>query len=109
MTRPLITRHGEVRMSQRGIRETDLNLGLDYGTELGTDRVMLTTKDAAKLIRIWKQEIAKIERVTGKVFVVSEGRLVTAYHPARPIRPSHEVPKARRRARRQSRNRRRAL
>ena len=61
-------------LSQRGIRETDLDLVLAHGTEIGRDRIMLMARDAAKLIRARKQEIAKIERLTGKVLVVSNGQ-----------------------------------
>ena len=86
MTSVLITRHGQTRLTQRGIRETDLDLVLAHGTEIGSDRIMLMARDAAKLIRDRKQEIARIERMTGKVLVVSDGRLVTAYHQTTPIR-----------------------
>ena len=90
MTNLVITCHGETRMSQRGIRESDLDLILDYGTEIGQDRLMLTRRDAARLISERKKEIAKIERLTDKVIVVSEGCLVTAYHQAHSARPISE-------------------
>lgn len=90
MTNLVITCHGETRMSQRGIRESDLDLILDYGTEIGQDRLMLTRRDAARLIGERKKEIAKIERLTDKVIVVSEGCLVTAYHQAHSARPIGE-------------------
>ena len=102
MTDIVVTRHGQVRLSQRGIREADLDLMLAHGTEIDRDRIILTTQDAARLIRNLKREVAKIERLTGKKFVVSDGRLVTAYHPATPVRPARGRQKARRRARRRS-------
>lgn len=40
MTGIAITRHGEVRMRQRGIRAADLDLVLSCGTEIGRDRIM---------------------------------------------------------------------
>ncbi|MDE2824248.1 MAG: DUF4258 domain-containing protein [Chloroflexota bacterium] len=98
MTSVFITRHGQARLSQRGIRQTDLDLVLAHGTEIGCDRIMLMARDAAKLIRARKQEIAKIERLTGKVLVVSNGHLVTAYHQTTPSRPSRRRSKHRRRA-----------
>ncbi len=98
MTSVLVTRHGQARLSQRGIREADLDLVLAHGTEIGQDRIMLMARDAATLIRALKREIAKIERLTGKILVVSDGRLVTAYHQSRPIRTSRGQSKGRRRA-----------
>ena len=82
MTSLAITRHAEARMSQRGIRETDLDFLLVHGTDMGADRIMLMKRDAAKAIRDLKKRIADVERLTGKVIVVAEGCLVTAYHEA---------------------------
>ena len=87
MTTLTITRHGETRMSQRGIRETDLEVLLAHGTEIARDRIMLKKRDAARVIRDLKKKITNIERLTDKVFVVADGHLITAYHQASPIRP----------------------
>ncbi len=88
MTSLAITRHAETRMAQRAIRESDLDVLLTHGTDIGQDRIMLKKRDAAELIRFWKKEIARIERLTGKVLVLTEGRLVTAYHETRPTHRS---------------------
>ena len=90
MTSLAITRHAEVRMSQRGIRETDVDFLLAHGTDVGPDRIVLTKRDAARAIRDLKNRIADIERLTGKVLVVAEGQLVTAFHSSKPVRPSPE-------------------
>ncbi len=86
MTNFAITRHAETRMAQRGIRDTDVDFLLAHGTDMGADRIMLTKRDAAKAIRDLKKRIADIERLTGKVIVVAEGCLVTAYHGSRRTR-----------------------
>ena len=75
-----ITRHAEIRMSQRGIRNSDLDVLLAHGTEIGQDKLMLRTRDAEKAIGNLKKEIAKIQRLTGKVMVVSGDTLITTYH-----------------------------
>ena len=80
MTKPSITKHGRARMRQRGLREADLDLILEYGTEIGQDRIMLRGRDTDKIIQSLKREIAKFERLKNKVVVVSDGRLITAYH-----------------------------
>ena len=86
MTGLAVTRHAEIRMSQRGIRKTDLGFLLAHGTEIGRDRIMLTKRDAAREIGALKKRIASFERLSGKVVVVSEGHLVTAYHQTTPVR-----------------------
>lgn len=86
MTALPITHHGEVRMSQRGFRKTDLEVILAYGTDIGRDRIMLMRRDADVAIRALKKQITTIERLKDKVLVVADGRLVTAYHQSDPIR-----------------------
>ena len=81
-----VTRHAEARMSQRGIRWSDIEVLLEHGTETGPDRIMLTNRDAARLISGLKKQIAMVERVVGKEAVVANGVLVTAYHRTRPDR-----------------------
>ena len=88
MTDITFTRHGEVRMSQRGIQKTDLDVILAHGTDIGRNRIMLKRRDADEAIRAHKKQIAKIERLKDKVLVVADGQLVTAYHQSAPIRPS---------------------
>ena len=86
MTGLSVTHHGEIRMSQRGIRKTDLKFLLAHGTDIGRNRIMLTKQDASREIGMLKKQIACVERLSGKVLVVSEGYLVTAYHQATPVR-----------------------
>ena len=88
MTSIAITCHGEARMSQRGIRKSDLDILLAHGTQTGPDRFMLRKRDAVKVIRELKKQIARLERLTSKEAVVVDGRLITAYHRTRPIRLS---------------------
>ncbi len=88
MTRIAITRHGEARMSQRGIRRSDIDILLEHGTETNPDRFMLRSRDAARLIRGLKKQIATLERLAGKEAVVANGLLVTAYHRTRPDQPA---------------------
>ena len=84
MTDLIISRHGNIRMAQRGIREADLEVILAYGTDIGRNRIMLRRRDAAEAVRTLKRQIANIERLTDKVLVVADGQLVTAYHQSTP-------------------------
>ena len=56
------------------------------GTDMGQDRLMLRAQDAERAIGDLKRQIAKIQRLKGKVIVVSEGVLVTGYHQSNPQR-----------------------
>lgn len=87
MTSVAITRHGEARMAQRGIRRSDLDILLAHGTETGPNRFMLRKRDADRLIQGLKQRIATLERLVGKEAVVADGHLVTAYHRIKLSRP----------------------
>ena len=89
MIKLLITKHAQARMRQRGLREADLDLILEYGTEIGQDRIMLKERDVDKIIQSLKRQIAKLERLKNKVIVVTDGRLITTYHPNGAFRPSH--------------------
>jgi len=91
-----LTRHGEARISQRGIRHSDIRVILRLGTDIGRDRIMLRKKDAERAInelkgkirgmtngsdiRDLKRLISTISRLTNKVLVVAGGHLITAYH-----------------------------
>ena len=97
MTSISITRHGEARMSQRGIRKSDIDTLLAHGTEVSPDRFMLRKRDADRQSRGLKKQIATLERLTGKVAVVADGLLITAYHRTKPGRPAGQKTGRRRR------------
>ena len=72
--------HATQRMQQRGIRERDVDLILNCGTQIGGDSILLSDKDAAREIERRKHEIQALERLRGCKVVVSEGVVVTCYH-----------------------------
>ncbi len=96
MTGLAISKHGEIRMSQRGFRKVDLDTILRYGTDIGCDRIMLRRKDAHRIISMLKMEIKMLERVNGKVVVIKDDRLVTAYKKTSRIQLSRRRSKKRR-------------
>ena len=86
MTNLTITRHAEIRMSQRGFRKTDLQILRAFGTHMGRNRIMLKKRDAVKIIQSLKIQIAQIERLKGTTIVVVDDHLITAYHQTKAIR-----------------------
>ena len=84
-----ITNHCEARMSQRGIKKEDLDFLFSHSTDIGNNRIMLTKKDAIKVIENLKRQITKVERLTDKVIVVEGNDLITAYHNTTSIRFVH--------------------
>ena len=73
------TRHGEIRMAQRAIREDDLELILRIGTEV-ENGYFVCEKDAQVEMRRLKMKLEQIRRISGKRVVVAGDRIVTVYH-----------------------------
>ena len=72
--------HATQRMQQRGIRERDVDLVLNGGTQIDEASILLSDRDAAREIERRNQEIQALERLRGCKIVISEGVLVTCYH-----------------------------
>lgn len=77
-----LTRHGAVRMRQRGFRPSDLDLVLDVATQAAEDAYILTNQDADREIAKRKAEIQQLERLRGSKFIIEGGALITLYHGA---------------------------
>jgi hypothetical protein len=77
-----VTRHGGVRLAQRGIGLQDAELIVQIGTEVDGGYLVLV-KDYQEVERQVKEFLARCRRVVGKRLVVAEGQIVTAYHPAK--------------------------
>ena len=80
MTELALTRHAEVRLRQRGLRDADVVLLMDTATPLAGDAWLMTDADVAREITRRKREIQQIERLRGVKVVVADGVVVTAYH-----------------------------
>lgn len=74
-----LTRHAEMRMRQRGLRDDDLRLLLKTASQVSPDAYMLTERDAACEIAIRKREIQSLERLKGCKVVVEDGTIITCY------------------------------
>ena len=78
-----ITNHAKIRFRQRGISGQTLDYLIQYGdTEYapgGAMKIILTKRNAAKVISAMKKEIKKIERARGLVVVQKDGRILTSY------------------------------
>lgn len=77
------TRHGAMRMRQRGMKNEDVALILAYATQVDDETWMLLERDADHAIRGRKQEIQALERLKNVKLVMCSHRVVTAY-PSRP-------------------------
>ena len=80
------TRHCEIRMAQRGINSSDLDLVFNFGIKVGQDQIMVTKRIAAEMVQELKKLIDRVEHAKGKSIVVKDGRIVTVYHQTKPIR-----------------------
>ena len=80
-----LTRHAEVRLSQRGLQDADVAFLMDVATPLARDEWLFTNADVEAVAR-HKREIQRIERLRGVKVVVAADVVVTAYH----SRPSEQ-------------------
>ena len=83
MTNIIYTRHAETRMQQRAIRERDIPLIIELGTQVDDETWILLKRDVSREIDIRKREIQKLERLENRKVVMRGGHVITAY-PSRP-------------------------
>ena len=76
----MCSNHATQRIQQRGIRERDVDLVLNCGTQIDKVSILLSDKDAAREIERRKHEIQALERLRGCKVVIIEGVVVTCYH-----------------------------
>jgi len=74
------TRHAEIRMRQRGFRDTDIGLVLSVATRVAEDAFFLSNKDAAREIERRRREIQQLERLRGTKLIVEGENVITLYH-----------------------------
>ncbi len=77
------TRHAETRMQQRAIRERDIPLIIELGTQVDDETWILLKRDVTREIDIRKREIQKLERLANCKVVMLGEHVITAY-PSRP-------------------------
>jgi hypothetical protein len=79
MTTMNVTAHATMRLAQRGMSVSDVELVAEFGTDVGDGRYFLRAKDWQETERQLKRFIDRGRRLVGRVAITSEGRLVTAY------------------------------
>ena len=96
MTTIAYTGHAITRMRQRGIRNGDIALILECGTQIDEETWLMRERDARREIEARKRDIQALERLVSMKLVMRGERVVTVY----PSRPDDQK-RALRRARRQ--------
>jgi len=74
-----LTRHASVRMAQRSIKLRDAELIALVGTQV-EDGCVVRFKDYQVIETELKQWLTRLRRTVGKRLVISDGKIVTAYH-----------------------------
>lgn len=77
-----LTNHAAVRMAQRGILIKDSELIMLIGTEVD-DGYLVLARDFQEVERALKTFLQRCRRIVGKRLIVTNGRIVTAYHPSK--------------------------
>ena len=83
MTTFSYTHHAETRMRQRGIRNGDIILILECGTQIDEETWLMRERDARREIEARKRDIQALERLASTKLVMRGERVVTVY-PSRP-------------------------
>jgi hypothetical protein len=73
-----ITRHAAVRLAQRAISVSDLELIANFGTEV-SDGYLFLDKNCVALETQLKSILQRVQKLRGKRIVVDGGQLITAY------------------------------
>jgi hypothetical protein len=82
MTNLAITHHAAVRLAQRALAPTDIELIMDLGAEV-RDGYFMRARDAREAIAVLRALERQIERLSGQYAVTAGDTLVTAYTPSR--------------------------
>jgi hypothetical protein len=75
-----LTRHAILRMAQRGIGLDDIELVESIGTQVERGSYFLRRKDVQAFERQLKKTIDQVRRLEGKLVVVQDDAVITAYH-----------------------------
>lgn len=97
-----LSEHAEERIQGRGLRKTDVEVILAYGSPKG-DAVLLTERDAAEAIGELHRQIAQLERLKGAAVFLADQEIVSVYRPKKWKLRKMFGKKAHRRPRRASR------
>ena len=73
------TKHGEVRMQQRGFKNEDIDVIAQYGTETRDKVFLLRSKDVDEEIRRLKKQIKRLDRNRNRSIVMANDTLITCY------------------------------
>lgn len=74
-----LTRHAEMRMRQRSFRNDDFWWALSVATCMADNVFLVRDKDIAWETEASPREIQQLERLRGTVWVVVDGKVITAY------------------------------
>ena len=96
MTNISYTRHAETRLQQRAIREGDIPLIIELGTQVDDETWILLKRDVAREIDIRKREIQKLERLANCKVVMLGEHVISPIPHGRRIRNGHYAADGRR-------------
>jgi len=78
--------HARARMQQRGLRERDVELIVDFGTRVSEDAYILRRQDVDREIELPRRDIQALRRLRGCKVVIAADTVVTGYHPHPAVR-----------------------
>ena len=73
------THHADIRMNQRGLRKKDVELIVEYGSQITDDRIQLRRQDVHAAITRLRRDIQRLEKLRGRVVVCDGREVVTCF------------------------------
>ena len=86
MSNLVYSNHARARMQQRGLRERDVELIVDFGTRVSEEAYILRGQDVDREIELRRRDIQALSRLRGRKVVVAADTVVTGYHPRPAVR-----------------------
>lgn len=80
--RCVLTEHAKTRIRQRGMKERDVEVIMEYGT-LTEKGPMITKKDYAAIEREMKRKLTWLRRLVDKLVITDGADIITVFHTSR--------------------------
>lgn len=75
-----ISKHAQTRMQQRGISEGDIELIVQYGSDVRNGLRQLRGKDIDNEVKRIKRRIQDLERLRNCAVIMEDDAVITCYH-----------------------------
>jgi len=76
----ILTKHAEIRLQQRGMKPSDIDLIVEYGSSM-RDGYFLRKKDVQSVVSSLRKKIQRLEKLTDHAVITVGENVLTTYAP----------------------------